>query len=312
MKTLAASLFATLFCCGLAFAQGNEPAPAPVETRKEAPKDAAPAPDDGYVPYRAHDPKTVFVVRGPKEKRTLSIEGAALHALVDDLFAHARDYPPRFAKDEEKALAVREADGASKMLQIAIGDPKTKVDVRLLLDAARLEVCAHNLDVAGAATRARGYFERILEADPEHAQAHLHFGMHLLGLPGGAKDAVPHLQFAHEHGEAVALRGLGFAHLYLQDKEKALVHLRAWAKDHPDDEAAATMIEALESGVEIDVKHVDGDAKKEEKGKGETGEKKDGDAQGGEKPEPKVPGGRWLSVVRPLLGDRIRDREVRA
>lgn len=290
MTTLAPSLLCSLLASGLLLAQRADPAPpqpAPKAPRAEAEqgsgtpaatraaRDAAKAANPhAYVPFRAHDLATIARLGGPPERRTVTLEGAALHAFVDDLFRHARSYPPSFADDEEKAVATREAKALGEVLEIAIGNPDADVDHRLLLDAARLEVCAHNLDVAGAATRARRYFERILAKDAEHAEAHLHFGMHLVGLPGGAKDAVPHLEFARDHGQKVALRGLGLAHVMLGDRAKAIACFRAWAKEFEGDVGTARMIEALENGAEIGVRTVEGDKEAEKGAKEQGGGKK--------------------------------------
>lgn len=267
MTTLARSLLCTFLVSGLLLAQRADPAP-------KEPKPAPAANPHAYVPFREHDLAKVARLDGTPEQRTVTLEGAALHAFVEDLFRHARSYPTSFADDEEKALATREAKALGEVLEVAIGNPDADVDLRVLLDAARLEVCAHNLDVAGAATRARGYFERILAKDAEHAEAHLHFGMHLVGLPGGAKDAVPHLEFARDHGQKVALRGLGLAHVMLGDREKAIAYLRAWAKEFEGDVGTARMIDALEHGAEIGVRTVEGDKAAEKDAKKEPAPKK--------------------------------------
>lgn len=268
MTTNLGSLLAPLLAVGFALAQDSEQAPARTGPAKAA-EDAKPAANPhGYVPYRAHDVRAIVQRVGTKEQPTMTLDGRALHAFVEDLFAHARSYPVAFADDEEKAIARRESSAMSEVLAVAIGDEAAKVDLRVLLDAARLETCAHNLDLKGAATRARHYYERVLKADPEHVEAHLYYGMHLIGLPGSAKDAIPHLEFARDKGQKVAIRGLGLAYVMLQDREKALLHLRAWAKEFEGDVGTARMIDALEHGAEIGVRTVEGDKEKGKDGEG--------------------------------------------
>lgn len=223
------------------------PAPTPAPSKPAPPTSQRPV----YIPYAAHDLAKIVEVGGEEGKRTATVHGDALGVLVDDLSRHARNYPVAFAKKSEQELAKREAEQVGAMLAIVLGEAQPKEDVVMLLLAAKLEACAHNLDVKAAAQRAQGYFERILKAAPEHVEAHLHFGMHLLGLPGRAKEALPHLQFAHEHGDPVAQRGLGMAHLMLGDRAVALRCLEEWLAKNEGDVSTARLIEALKSGAEI-------------------------------------------------------------
>ena len=258
MPRLLVPLFVVVASAGIACSQESEPALAP--KAKAAPR----ANPHAYVPYRGHDLAAVVKLAGNGDEHAFRIDGALLEAVVDDLFAHARSYPTSFGDDAEKAIAVGEVEALSEVLAIAIGEAAQGEDLPILVLAGQLEAVGHNLEVVGSTKRARSYFERILKADPKHHDAHLHFGMHLVGIRGGAKEALPHLRLAHEHGHGVALRGIGLAHLMLGERDQAIACLREWLANNEGDVGVARWIDALSHGAESSPRTVEGDAEEKQ------------------------------------------------
>jgi tetratricopeptide (TPR) repeat protein len=251
-----------------AFAVAQQPAgetPKPLNETKPAASGKA-EPSDRYVPYEAQDVRAVFEVKkGTDGKAHASIRIGELRKLVDRLGEYARNHPVRFRSPAEKALAIKDAQAASKVLapMLAGAQPDAKLPPNLLLAAGDLEAIAHNLDIEGSAERATAFYERLLKQDPEHALGNLNYGMFLAGTATRGKDAIPFLEKAAAAGQVLAHRGLGVVHLTLDDKTKALEHLRKWSAANPDDAETKEMIAAIESGAPIEHKRgpVPGDGK---------------------------------------------------
>ncbi len=199
-----------------------------------------------YVAYGRHDVEACFELLRTPEGSSLRTNLEKLDRILSDLLAHAGGYPPIFETKDERERAERDVERLDSLLGIVVDGEEP--DGAMLLRHARVNAIGHNLDLEGAAQRADDSFTRLLEREPEHALGHYYFGCFLASTGNGGALSVPHFERAIELGITTARFELGLAHLMLGDEQKALEHLRAFSKEHPADERALEIIEAIEGG----------------------------------------------------------------
>jgi tetratricopeptide (TPR) repeat protein len=168
-----------------------------------------------------------------------------LDGMLADLSQHARNYPPSFDTPADTQRAQR--DAANLIGYFGAMFSTGSLPPHMLLRMALLGSVAHNLDVMGGAAFAQTYFEKLLKADPAHAEGNYYYGV-FLSSTDRAKEALPYLEQAKAKGITPALFGLGVSYLTLGDKAKALENLLAYQKAVPNDRSAQTLIEAIRSG----------------------------------------------------------------
>ena len=200
--------------------------------------------DEEYGHYDVN--KSMIVTRASDGSAKYSFDLAYVDHIIADLSAHARNYPPDFASEEEKTRAVYDAGWLAVMIDMTVESEDTKP--QYLLRAGVFYSVCHNLDIEGATQKAIGAFERLLEKEPEHAQGHYHYGVFLAGTATMTKRSLPHLEKALKLGVGSADYSLGLAHLLLGNNAEALRYLQAFLARHPDNAATKTMVEAIAAG----------------------------------------------------------------
>jgi tetratricopeptide (TPR) repeat protein len=207
---------------------------------------ASMAQENGYKPYGNYELRNSLSARksagGNMEHR---IDKKLISQVLDDLTAHAKDYPTKFRSKEERARAVRDA----KMLQSVFDTltAKDDTDTQMLFTAAILNGLAHNLDIEGAAQKTVVYYERILHREPENPKGNYYYGNFLAGA-SRPKESLPYLEKALKLGVDQAGYSLGLAYITMGDKAKALEYLESYSKKNPNNKEAKQLIEELKRG----------------------------------------------------------------
>jgi len=155
---------------------------------------------------------------------------------------HAKNYPPRFASDEERektGLVLR--DVINQLDAALAGHPD---DRDLLIRAGLAHSMGHNLDFADSAKRCAEIFDHLLAMNPDDGWANLHYGVFLTGA-GRQKQGMVCLEKALALGVKEANYPLAIAYLTLEDPANAQVHLERHVTDFPRDEHARKLLQLL-------------------------------------------------------------------
>jgi tetratricopeptide (TPR) repeat protein len=196
-----------------------------------------------YGRYDLHNALTTKTAGSGKQAYRVDVK--LIDRVVDDLAAHAKDYPPQFRGQEEKSRAERDAKTLAAIFDKLTADKGASAE--LLLKAAFVDGIAHNLDIPGAAEKAAQNYDRVLTRTPENPQANLNFGIFLAGV-GKQKESLPYLEKALKLGLDDAKYTLGLVYMALGDKEKAIEFLEGYGKTHPQDPRPEVLIGAIKSG----------------------------------------------------------------
>lgn len=195
--------------------------------------------------YGAYDLKRLITVSETPSGRKYGFDGAYLDLILNDLAAHARNYPPQFDTPQDQQRAAQDALALAGMLDSLINVPSPHPE--LLIRAAHLNSMGHNLGVAGAGEKANLIFQRLLAILPSDARGNYMYGAFLSGV-GKPKDALPYLEKALAIGVVDAAYAIGMTHLALGDKEKALKSLEDYKARRPGDGNVDKLIEAIRNG----------------------------------------------------------------
>ena len=208
--------------------------------------------EEQYKEYGKYDLRDSLKTKTTEDGKTKHyLDMKMVDKVIDDLAAHAKNYPPTFRSKDEKNRAARDAKMLISLFDaIAAND---KAETELLLKSGFLNSIAHNLDIKGSAQKASAYYQRLLKREPNHPAGNFHYGVFLAGTATGQKKSLPYLEKALKLGVEDARFSLGLAHLTLGDKTKSLEYLESYSKKNPDDEHAKIIIEAIKSG-RIEVK----------------------------------------------------------
>ncbi|WP_325319559.1 tetratricopeptide repeat protein [Kingella oralis] len=199
-------------------------------------------------PYPPHDIMSIV--------RPDHIDMPLADKVMSDLYDHVGNYPPRFDNDADRQRAQAEAAqlnrlfaGIIKVKAVTPQQPEKYINV--LYRLARLNAMAHNMDMPNAAAQADRYFEemiKLLNGKPkEKARAQGEYGAFLVGS-NRIDRAMPLLQQAVKGGDGNAHLPLGMAYLMKGKQAEAVKHLQTHQKNHPQDERARVLLEAIEKG----------------------------------------------------------------
>jgi tetratricopeptide (TPR) repeat protein len=186
--------------------------------------------------------KTMKLASGKQEYK---VDMKYVGQVLDDLTAHAEDYPTKFRSKEEKSRAVRDAKLLQPLLDTLAA--KENVDTQTLMTAAWLNSLAHNLDIEGAGQKAADYYAEVLDREPDNPRANYQYGIFLAGA-SKPKESLPYLEKALKLGVNGANYSLGLAYTTLGDNKKALEYLEAHARRNPNDKTTQELIQALKLG----------------------------------------------------------------
>lgn len=195
--------------------------------------------------YGHYDPKRLLTISETPSGKKYSFNGAYLDQILNDLSAHAKNYPPKFDTPQDKQRAVQDVKVVSGLLDIMINVPTPNPD--LLIRAGYLNSMGHNLDVPGAAEKANSIFLKLLAAIPSDPRGNYMYGTFLAGI-GKPKEALPYLEKALSVGVVDAAYAIGMTYLMLGDKDQALKNLEDYKRRKPSDGSVDTLIDAIRNG----------------------------------------------------------------
>jgi len=195
--------------------------------------------------YGNYDPKRMLTVSETPAGIRHGFDVAYLDMMLNDLGAHAKNYPPRFDTPGDRQRAARDVKVISGMLDILINVPSPNPE--LLMRAGFLNSMGHNLDIAGSAEKTMSIFQRLLAAAPSDPRGNYMYGTFLAGA-GKPKEALPYLNKALAVGVTDAAYAIGMTYLTLGDKAMALKSLEDYKRRKPDDGNVDKLIDAVRSG----------------------------------------------------------------
>lgn len=199
----------------------------------------------GAKEYGHHDPRRMLTVSETPAGKKHGLDVRYLDQMLNDLAAHAKNYPPQFDTPQDRQRAVQDVRMLSGMLDIVITGPSPNAE--LLARAGFLNSIGHNLDIPGAAEKTAAIFKALLTAAPADPRGNYMYGSFLAGA-GKPKEAIPYLEKALAVGVADAAYSLGMTYLTLGDKQRALQHLDAYKQRNPNDGNVAKLIDGIRSG----------------------------------------------------------------
>ncbi|MES9856905.1 MAG: hypothetical protein ABW166_09920 [Sedimenticola sp.] len=186
--------------------------------------------------------------------KTKKADGSTTYFFNMDVFdyyigriaTHAKEYPPRFRSKEERAEVTEKLKklirGVSNLSENQQDNPE------FLLRSAFIQSMAHNLNIKGAAIKAKRDFERVLLIAPNDIKANYLFGMFLSGTSKYHYDGIPYLEKALNGGKARAQFTLGLLYYQQGHKEKGMSYLRQYSQSKPHQEPVKNVISAIDSG----------------------------------------------------------------
>lgn len=195
--------------------------------------------------YGNYDLKRLVTISETPSGKKYGFDGAYCDQMLNDLSAHAKNYPPQFDTPQDKQRATLDAKALSGMLDILINVPTPNPG--LLVRAAYANSIGHNLDIPGAAEKANSIFLKLLAAAPSDPRGNYMYGTFLAGV-GKPKEALPYLEKALSVGVVDAAYGIGMTYLSLGDKDRALKNLEDYKRRKPSDGSVDQLIEAIRNG----------------------------------------------------------------
>lgn len=195
--------------------------------------------------YGNYDHKLMVKVLETPSGKEYRFDEAYCDQILNDLSAHAKNYPPQFDNPQDKKRATQDAMVLSEMLDILINVPSPNPE--LLVRAAYANSIGHNLNIPGAAEKANVIFLKLLAIEPSDPRGNYMYGTFLAGV-GKPKQALPYLEKALSVGVVDAAYGIGMTYLSLGNKEQALKNLEDYKRRQPGDENVDHLIDAIRNG----------------------------------------------------------------
>jgi tetratricopeptide (TPR) repeat protein len=195
--------------------------------------------------YGSYDVRRILTVTETSSGKRHGIDMPYLDLMLNDLAAHARNYPPNFDSDQDRQRAIRDTGMLSGMLDILVNGPNPQPEI--LFRAASVNSFGHNLNIPGAAEKASSIYQRLLAISPDHPRTNHSYGMFLAGT-ARLRESIPYLEKALAAGTVDAGYALGMVHLGLGDKEQALKYLESYKARAAAGADVSKLIEAIRSG----------------------------------------------------------------
>jgi tetratricopeptide (TPR) repeat protein len=195
--------------------------------------------------YGDYDVRKVVSVREDANgKKLADFDMNYLDKITSDLSAHAENYPPRFDTDEDKTKARKDVGQLIYILGVL---KEGNGDKEIMIRAGHIYSIAHNLDVPGAAEKAKNVYSQLISRYPDDSNIAYKYGVFLAGT-GQLDESIPYLNEALSAGILNANFSIGMVYLAKGDKKKALSYLKKYVAVNPKDVNASHIIEAIESG----------------------------------------------------------------
>ena len=202
-------------------------------------------------PYPQQDLRTI--IRTESGKNHFDMD--ALNHAIENLSAHAADYPTKFDNDSDLQRARKDVTVLAKILTYMLHEvvkPQDKAYIPLLGQLAQVGWMAHNMDLPAAEVADQAYRQLLKHLQGKALlQAKDEYGR-FLSSSGQTDAAEKMLREALDGGYRASNKSLGLILLVQGKKEEALKHLRAYVKDFPQDQQGQNILDAATHGrVEI-------------------------------------------------------------
>src|SRR5450755_2823760 len=129
--------------------------------------------------YGNYDVRRILTVTETPSGKRRGIDIKYLDLMLNDLAAHAINYPPNFDSDQDRQRATRDTGLLSGMLDVLVKEPNPQPEI--LFRAASVNSFGHNLNIPGSAEKASSIYQRLLAISPDHPRTNFSYGMFLAG-----------------------------------------------------------------------------------------------------------------------------------
>ena len=200
-------------------------------------------------PYRPYD-HAAMLKKDSSGKQSIDIGG--IFSAVDELWAHARQYPLAFdsQSDRERASSdLQTLDKAFAFLKEQGLATNLDEDARAYfeLSQARIFTMEPNFDIAGAAQKADAAYKNLLAHRPNDGEIHAEFGDFLVNS-GRLSEAKNEFETALKLGQKRSNMGLAMICLMQKDEICAKSYLQKYLDFYPNDKFAREILGAIEDG----------------------------------------------------------------
>jgi hypothetical protein len=192
------------------------------------------------------------IIAGITSAKEVSLSLQSIDDALSKIAPHAQDFPPRFSSVAERKQVEADLRALLTMLDAAVAQYPN--DPEILFRDGFANAMGHNLDFDGCAPKYFKAFNRLLELKPEDKRANFYYGAFLAGTAARQKDSIAYLEKAIALGVSDAHYPLAFVYLSQADKPKALLHLKEYAKQHPEDHGISQKISEIEQA-QIKIHH---------------------------------------------------------
>lgn len=198
-------------------------------------------------PYGHYDMKQVVITEKTEEGGIARLNLRYLDQMIDDLAAHAVNYPTSFDSSADEDRAKKDALILSGTLDILMESADANPDLALIKRSSLVNSIGHNLDIPGAAEKAERDYQRFLSHRPNDTSVNFAYGVFLCGS-NRCTEAIPYLEVARDGGHTPAYYTLGMAYLAKQDTQTALSYFEEYNRLAPGDETILKMIDMIKKG----------------------------------------------------------------
>ena len=189
-------------------------------------------------PYEPYD-HDAMIKTAPDGSRALDIGG--IYRSVDNLCAHACEYPLNFDSEKDAEAAYQDARVLEEIFKFLSQELfKKDIDAKDRYEFehkfARIYVIQHIFDIIGAAEKADALYDKLVQEEPKNGEIRTEYGEFLLNSSRDQK------------AQQMLLGALALFSLMHDDKEGAIKHLQAYLEAYPKNSSAAQLLEGLKSG----------------------------------------------------------------
>ncbi|SUO94766.1 tetratricopeptide repeat protein [Suttonella ornithocola] len=195
-------------------------------------------------PYRAFEFETI---KQSQNNGQVLITLDPIFEAIDQLWQHAKGYPPQFDNEQDKATAKKDAIVLNKLLTTVFETQQNAFDAEqkqwIILNLARISTVAHNLDIPHAWNAAEHYYQRLLQQQSTPALEE-EYGV-FFANSGNLTEGKKWLEKALKHGQKSANFGLAIVAFSENQPQKAQKYLKQYLKHYPNDNHAQELLKAL-------------------------------------------------------------------
>ena len=155
------------------------------------------------------------------------------------------EYPTHFASEDEKKTMVAAAEKVTD--EIMAMDLQKMTDAKTITILAYILGMAHNVDLRTFG-KAREFYQRALELDPDSVRANYLYGMLLISTERYHFDSLPYLQKALALGERDAQFSIAMLYYQKGDQGTAIREMEGYAKARSKEPQIWDIIKLMKAG----------------------------------------------------------------